>query len=471
MVAADMAAHAAQWISSGQASAADLDRCIQQLTSSAKAAMGAGPGPGPGAGAGAGAGAGGAVPPMPLSWRDWIPSKLTQWNAMLGHKAGGADGAAAALPPGGAAAAAAAAAAGGSSSRKRSAAVLLEESEDDAYGAPGSGAAAAGAAAGAELPEPGAGPFSELGAAPPGGPPPPPLPAQIFPASASFPAAAPAAAPAAVPPRGPPAFSDLDLQALELDLDMGPDDGAPAAGPPPGDAPDAGAQPPPEAVRQVIDDIMRRVREMWVARRLGGWEEAERSGPRLPPRARGCQAMLPACAAPPCGLPAAATRCLLSLEPAPTCAPACPATRAGTRPTRRPPTCRWAASRTLWCGGCRAAPSASCAAARCPPTWRACCRCGGPALPRSPACLPAAQLRPQAHASAATADRHRHCRRLLGPQEFYADPSVVYQTPEHLQAAMTLLAYRDLQVLLAYTARQHADAMALQVRRRRWRWR
>jgi hypothetical protein len=294
MVAADMAAHAAQWISCGHASAADLDHCIQQLTSNAKAAMGAG--------------GAAAAPPVSLSWRDWIPKKLMQWNSILGQKAGaeggaegGGDGCGAeGAGPAGPAAAAAAAAAAGTGSRKRSAAVLLEDSEDDAYGAPGGGG-------GPEFPEAagggGGGPFPELGGAPlPGHPP---LPAQIFPASTSFPPAAAAAAPAAVPPRGLPAFADLDLRALELDLGVSPglDDDAPGCGCAAGGCTDGGGggaevaaaaqQPPPGAVRQVIDDIMRRVREMWVARAAPG------PGPHLAARlaaqrgAAGCAAPLP----------------------------------------------------------------------------------------------------------------------------------------------------------------------------------
>lgn len=310
LVAADMAAHAAQWISTGQASAAELDQCIQQLTSNAKAAMAGGA---PAAGAGGlpdgSAAAGGSGDQPPLTWRDWIPKKLMQWNSMLGQAKGeGGEGQGA----------------GEGLSRKRNAAVLLEDSEDDVYPASADfqdayeGSSSPGQGAGAGHP-------------------------QQASAEAS-------AAPAALPPRPPPTLSDLQLAHLELELDSISDDGGAGEEQAGGQQ----AQPPPEAVRQLIDDIMRRVREMYATD------------------------------------PETADLSLGSI------------THFVVRK-----------------------------------------------LPRS--------VLNELRGGVLPADRAR----LL--QEFYADPSVVYQTPEHLQAAMTLLSYRELQILLAYTARQHADAMALQV--------
>jgi hypothetical protein len=259
---------------------------------------------------GAAAGSGSGDQP-PLTWRDWIPKKLMQWNSMLGQAKGAAGEGASGCE---------------GLSRKRSAAVLLEDSEDDVY--------------------PASADFQDAyeGSSSPG---------QGQAAAAGHPQRASAeacSAPSALPPRPPPTVADLQLAHLELELDSISDDGGAGEERAGGQQ----AQPPPEAVRQLIDDIMRRVREMYAT-------DPETADLSLGSITHFVVRKLP--------------RSVLN-------------------------------------------------------------ELRGGVLPADLA-------------------------RLL--QEFYADPSVVYQTPEHLQAAMTLLSYRELQILLAYTARQHADAMALQV--------
>ena len=49
----------------------------------------------------------------------------------------------------------------------------------------------------------------------------------------------------------------------------------------------------------------------------------------------------------------------------------------------------------------------------------------------------------------------RHCL-----DEFMDQPSCVFQKPDVLRAVLGCLPFRDLQMVLAYVVRQHADAIA-----------